>query len=108
MCDGDPNIFESSVNEAEIVKHARVIFRTDIGERILAACNENDVLELWPITMDGFNLGLERKKNRRRHYESIGIKNIPKGPNVIDSYEGVEIVSDEKLIDPNSYRRVKA
>lgn len=108
VCDGDPNVFESSVNKAEIAKHGRVIVRTDIGDLILAACNENNVLELWPITMDGFNLGLERKKNRRRHYESIGIKNIPKGPNVIDSFEGEEIVSDERLIDPNSYRRAKA
>lgn len=104
VCDGDPNIFEASLNPGGIAKHGRVLIRTERGRALWQHCIEHDLLEGWPSTLDGFNLGLERKRNRRRHYERVGGA-LPAGPGVEDVYDDSELKSDEELLDPTKYRK---
>lgn len=104
VCDGEPNIFDASLNPGDTTKHSRVLIRTEQGRELWEHCTEQALLESWPITFDGFNLGLERKRNRRRHYEQAGGA-LPAGPGVEDAYDPAELQSDEQLIDPARYRR---
>lgn len=104
VCDGDPNIFQASLEPGRIAKHGRVLLRTDRGRQLWDHCLARDLLEAWPITFDGFNLGLERKRNRRRHYEQLPVA-LPAGPGVEDVYDAAELETDEALIDPKRYRR---
>lgn len=104
VCDGDPNIFDTSVNLKAIRKHGRVIVRTATGESIVGECVRSGLVETWPIEFLGFNLGLERKMNRRRHYELSGRK-ISGGSSAPDRFDAGQLVSDDELIDPRKYKQ---
>lgn len=104
VCDGDPNIFDASLNGTAYEKHGRALVRTEVGRRLWAFCTDEGLLSSWPIELTGFNLGLERKRNRRRHYERSGLP-LPAGPGVDDIYDQAELRSDEELIDPRRYRK---
>lgn len=104
VCDGDPNIFDASLNGAVVAKHGRALVRTDTGRALWSYCVEVGALESWPIALTGFNLGLERKRNRRRHYELRGAR-LPAGPGVEDIYDSAELRSDDELIDPRRYQK---
>ncbi|AWV02723.1 hydrogenase [Burkholderia sp. JP2-270] len=104
VSDGDPNIFDASVNGATIAKHARLIVRTPLGGALIEHAVEQGVLERWAIDLSGFNLGLERKRNRRRHYELSALP-IPKGPGAGDAFERDSLRSDDELINPETYKR---
>jgi coenzyme F420 hydrogenase subunit beta len=106
VCDGDPNIFNASVNGASAAKHARVIVRTQAGSEICDYAARARLLDRWPIDLTGFNLGLERKRNRRRHYEQKNLP-IPYGPSAKEIYELSELRTDEELINPDRYRNQK-
>lgn len=102
VCDGDPNIFGASLSGETVAKHARVLVRTDRGSEIVEYAAEAGLLERWSIDLAGFNLGLERKKNRRRHYERTDLP-ISSGPSAGERYEPAELRTDEDLIDPDKY-----
>lgn len=104
VCDGDPNIFDASLNGTSISKHGRALVRTDVGRALWQFCTETGALESWPIALAGFNLGLERKRNRRRHYERSGMR-LPAGPGADDVYDQAELRTDEDLIDPRRYQK---
>jgi coenzyme F420 hydrogenase subunit beta len=104
VCDGDPNIFDASLNGTIVAKHGRALVRTETGRALWSHCAEVGALESWPIALTGFNLGLERKRNRRRHYEISGVR-LPAGPGVEDVYDGAELKTDDELIDPRRYQR---
>jgi coenzyme F420 hydrogenase subunit beta len=97
VCDGDPNIFASSVDKDDpIQKHGRILVRTEAGLNALEYSHEKNWITTWGTDLGGFNLGLERKRNRRAFYERSD-KPIPDSP--IPGYvEDIEIIPDEKLI----------
>jgi coenzyme F420 hydrogenase subunit beta len=103
VCDGDPNIFGASLNGNTVSKHARVLVRTQRGSEIVEYAADAGLLDRWPIDLAGFNLGLERKKNRRRHYEQTDCP-IPLGPGAGERYELAELRTDDELINPDTYR----
>ncbi|MUZ74096.1 4Fe-4S dicluster domain-containing protein [Agrobacterium vitis] len=104
VCDGDPNIFDASINGTAFGKYGRVLVRTPIGQKLADYCRDEGLLEQWPIDLEGFNLGLERKRNRRRSYEA-GALPVPQGPSAPDIFDPEQILSDEALIDPKRYKR---
>lgn len=97
ICDGDPNIFKSSLDhQPKIAKHGRMLVRTAIGADVLGYAVESNLMEVWEGDVKGMNLGLERKRNRRKHYERSGLL-ISVSP--IPGYlEGGEIIEDEVLL----------
>lgn len=108
VCDGDPNIFDASLNGGQTIsKHARVLVRTPTGAEIVEYAAKDGLLDRWAIDLVGFNLGLERKKNRRRHYEQTTLP-IPYGPGADETYERSELRTDEELINPARYRSSKS
>ncbi|MEH2193503.1 MAG: Coenzyme F420 hydrogenase/dehydrogenase, beta subunit C-terminal domain [Nostoc sp.] len=97
VCDGDPNIFKSSQQESShFAKHGSIFVRTETGAKVLEWARETDALNIWPTTVSGVNLGLERKRNRRAYYE--GLKDlVPESP--IPGYqEMIDVIPDEQLI----------
>ena len=50
-------------------KHGRIFVRTARGAEVLAFADLSAMVQLRPLTLTGFNLGLERKRNRRALYE---------------------------------------
>jgi coenzyme F420 hydrogenase subunit beta len=97
VSDGDPNIFTGSLGIDQEVKHGRVFIRTKTAKEVMRFADMNNEIEIWPIDLVGLNLGLERKRNRRAHYESSG-KVIPEGP--IPGYkEVIEIIPDSKFLE---------
>jgi coenzyme F420 hydrogenase subunit beta len=103
VSDGDPNIFAASVAttaDPNAAKHGRVFVRTPLGKRIVEAAVERGELEVWDIQLEGFNLGLERKRNRRASYEK-GILPLPEGP-IPGFREDHESVDDAVFLDPTT------
>lgn len=103
VCDGDPNIFEASLNGSEEQKHGRALIRTERGQALVDSAIAHGRLESWEVDLGGFNLGLERKKNRRRFYETQPLV-LPAGPGVGDHFEDEALVDDAELINPAKYR----
>lgn len=103
VCDGDPNIFEASLNGSEEQKHGRALIRTEMGQALVDSAITHGRLESWGVDLGGFNLGLERKKNRRRFYETQPLV-LPAGPGVGDHFEDEALVDDAELINPAKYR----
>ncbi len=97
VCDGDPNIFKSSQQEtSHFAKHGSIFVRTETGAKVLEWARETHALNIWPTTVAGVNLGLDRKRNRRAYYESLKAL-IPESP--IPGYqEIIDVVPDEQLI----------
>ncbi|MCC5648078.1 Coenzyme F420 hydrogenase/dehydrogenase, beta subunit C-terminal domain [Nostoc sp. CHAB 5824] len=97
VCDGDPNIFKSSQQEvSSFAKHGTILVRTQTGAKVLEWAKESHVLKTWSTVIGGANLGLERKRNRRAHYEGLQLP-IPEGP--IPGYrELIDVIPDEQLI----------
>lgn len=96
FCDGDPNIFASSLNPSHIDKQGKIMIRTAVGEEVFQYALDNHKLECWEGEIKTMNLGLERKKNRRATYERLECE-IPKPP-IPDYAEKGEIISDERLL----------
>ncbi|HEX2095063.1 MAG TPA: Coenzyme F420 hydrogenase/dehydrogenase, beta subunit C-terminal domain [Longimicrobiaceae bacterium] len=97
VCDGDPDIFQTSQGgEARYEAHAMVLARTAVGERVLDWAVEHDALRAWPAVLADVNLGLDRKRNRRAHYESLGCP-LPHAP-IPGHVESCEVVPDDVLI----------
>lgn len=96
VSDGDPNIFQASQGTAGIEKHGRVFVRTERGRQVLETAVAQGELVCWPIELTGLNLGLERKRNRRAHYERSGLP-LPDGP-IPGFNEEFEAVDDERFI----------
>lgn len=96
VSDGDPNIFKGSLGLNGIAKHGRVFVRTERGAQTLRYADLMNMLEIWPVELDGLNLGLERKRNRRASYERSG-QPIPRGP-IPGHTEDIRIKADEELI----------
>lgn len=103
VCDGDPNIFEASLNGSQEQKHGRALIRTAMGQALVDSAITHGRLESWGVDLGGFNLGLERKKNRRRFYETQPLV-LPAGPGVGDHFEDEALVDDAELINPAKYR----
>ncbi|MDD1012699.1 Coenzyme F420 hydrogenase/dehydrogenase, beta subunit C-terminal domain [Pseudomonas rubra] len=103
VCDGDPNIFEASLNGSQEKKHGRALVRTDMGQLLVDSAIAHGRLETWAIDLSGFNLGLERKKNRRRFYETQDLV-LPAGPGIGDLFDEMALVDDAELINPANYR----
>ncbi|KPI10572.1 coenzyme F420 hydrogenase/dehydrogenase beta subunit domain protein [Actinobacteria bacterium OK074] len=97
VSDGDPNIFAASVRKpAEQAKHGRVFVRTATGAKAVVQARARGLLTTTPVDLDGLNLGLERKRNRRASYERSG-RAVPEGP--IPGYqEELDIIPDERWI----------
>jgi coenzyme F420 hydrogenase subunit beta len=103
VSDGDPNIFAASVGttaDPDAAKHGRLFVRTPLGKRIVEAAVERGELEVWDIQLDGFNLGLERKRNRRASYER-GALPFPDGP-IPGFREQHDVVDDAMYLDPTT------
>ena len=96
FCDGDPNIFASSINPGLIDKQGKMIIRTEIGEQVIRYAINEGKLKSWQGEIRSMNLGLERKKNRRATYERLDCS-IPAAP-IPGYFETDEIVSDERLL----------
>ena len=96
VCDGDPNIFESSVGDPQTDKYGRLMVRTELGTKVVKKALDMNMLELWAASNDEFNLGLERKRNRRAFYEQTH-PNIPLPP-ITGHVEDIDIVDDEYLL----------
>ncbi|HEU4537449.1 MAG TPA: Coenzyme F420 hydrogenase/dehydrogenase, beta subunit C-terminal domain, partial [Polyangiaceae bacterium] len=97
VCDGDPNIFKSSVLPDErLPKHGRMLVRTPLGQAVVDRATEEKMLEVWTGHVARMNLGLERKRNRRAHYERAGVP-IPAAP-IAGHREEQEPISDERLL----------
>ncbi|MDN5929746.1 MAG: Coenzyme F420 hydrogenase/dehydrogenase, beta subunit C-terminal domain [Pseudonocardia sp.] len=96
VSDGDPNIFAASTDGTDIGKHGRVFIRTTVGAAAVTAAREAGLLATRPIELDGMNLGLERKRNRRASYERSGHA-VPIGP-IPGWVEELDIIPDERLI----------
>src|SRR5690554_565899 len=97
VSDGDPNIFSGSLGIDQIEKHGRVFVRTQTAKEVIRYADMMNDLEIWPIDLVGLNLGLERKRNRRAHYETID-KLIPDGP-IPDFQEVLEIIPDSDFLE---------
>jgi coenzyme F420 hydrogenase subunit beta len=97
VCDGDPNIFKSSVNHHERVpKHGRVFVRTPLGEVVVRNALQGGLIELWEGNVERMNLGLDRKRNRRAFYERSG-RPIPDPP--VPGYrEAAPAMTDEEVL----------
>ncbi len=96
FCDGDPNIFASSINPSAIDKQGKMVIRTEIGEKVINYAIDHNRLEYWEGEIKTMNLGLERKKNRRATYERLDCDiSEPPIPGYLDEDE---IVSDERLL----------
>lgn len=97
VCDGDPNIFKSSIeNEAVCDKHGTILVRTQTGAEVLEWATRNNLLGTRPTTVRGMNLGMERKRHRRGSYEKMDVP-LPEGP--IPGYrEEFEIIPDETFL----------
>lgn len=96
VADGDPNIFDASLGLNTIEKHGRILVRTRAGAEVLRYADSVGKIEIWPTALDGMNLGLERKRNRRATYERK-YSNIPDSP--IKGYcEDIEVVDDAKFL----------
>jgi coenzyme F420 hydrogenase subunit beta len=97
VCDGDSNIFLTSANpEMKGLKHGKMLVRTRLGQSIVDRAIGAGELKLAAEDVRSMNLGLERKKNRRRFYENSG-KVIPLPP--IENYvDEAAYVEDEVLL----------
>jgi coenzyme F420 hydrogenase subunit beta len=96
VSDGDPNIFDGSLGLNRIHKHGRIFVRTGAGVQALRFAVLMDMLEIWPVALEGLNLGLERKRNRRAAYERSD-KPLPLGP--IPGYvEAIDIKPDAAFL----------
>lgn len=96
VSDGDPNIFAGSLGENKVAKHGRIFVRTARGAQTLRYADLMNMLDIWPVDLQGLNLGLERKRNRRASYEQSG-KPIPLGP-IPGHLEQVEIRADTDFL----------
>jgi coenzyme F420 hydrogenase subunit beta len=81
VIDGDPNIFIASVNGAsEFRKNGTLLVRTATGREILESAARAGAVICEPSALrSSGNLGLERKRSRRLHYER-GDRPISAGP----------------------------
>lgn len=97
VCDGDPNIFQSSVeSESSYDKHGTILVRTGTGAEVVEWARRKNLIETRPTTIRSMNLGMERKRNRRRAYEDRDVP-IPEGP--IPGYrEEFEVIPDEAFL----------
>lgn len=81
FCDGDPNIFETSKTNGEATKSGISIIRTKNGKKVFDYALKNkfikadEKMNFWNV----FNLGLERKINRRISYDNQS-KTVPLAP----------------------------
>ncbi len=106
VSDGDPNIFAASVeagDDPDAAKHGRIFVRTPLGQSIIDAAVELGELEVWNIELEGLNLGLERKRNRRASYEQ-GSLPLPEGP-IPGAREPWQGLDDEVFLDPQTAGR---
>lgn len=96
VCDGDPNIFESSQNGAAYPKHGMILIRSRTGGEVLEWAVRNQVVFARPASLTGPNLGLERKRNRRAFYAQSSLP-IPTDP--IPGYaDEIVPIDDDKFI----------
>lgn len=97
VCDGDPNIFKSSAMVHERVpKHGRVLIRTKVGQEVVDAALRLGLIEIGDGEVARMNLGLERKRNRRAHYETCE-EEIPDPP-IRGFREAAPAMSDDAVI----------
>jgi coenzyme F420 hydrogenase subunit beta len=94
ISDGDPNIFDSSKNEVSPRPTSTVMVRTDFGKQLIELAREKEYVDLFDYEFVT-NLGLERKRNRYRHYQTTG-KKIPTPSGTDEQVE--EILSDDEVI----------
>lgn len=105
VIDGDPNIFIASVNGAsEFRKNGTLLVRTPAGRAILESAARAGAVayERSALRMDG-NLGLERKRSRRLHYERQD-KPISAGP-VPGLVESDDALDDATLLSITDRKR---
>jgi coenzyme F420 hydrogenase subunit beta len=97
LCDGDPNIFMSSaVPNKRLIKHGRILVRTSLGNHVVDKAIATGAIDILDRQLNRMNLGLERKRNRRAHYERSRLI-IPDSP--IRGYaEKTEPISDDYLL----------
>jgi coenzyme F420 hydrogenase subunit beta len=95
--DGDPNIFEASRQQhSKFPKHGTILVRTPVGASVIKAAERLATMRAWPGTIYAYNLGLDRKRHRRRSYELSGA-DIPNGP-IPGHEDDIAIVPDEQLL----------
>lgn len=105
VIDGDPNIYIASVNGgSEFRKLGTLLVRTPAGRAILesAARAGAVVRERVELRMNG-NLGLERKRSRRAHYERLE-RSISAGP-VPGHVDADGVLEDEVLLSITDRRQ---
>ncbi|MFD2670950.1 Coenzyme F420 hydrogenase/dehydrogenase, beta subunit C-terminal domain [Marinicrinis sediminis] len=95
ISDGDPNIFESSKFGGNHAPSSTVLVRTEMGEQLMNLGLAKGHFTLKDYTFIN-NLGLERKRQRYRHYETNSARKIPLPP-VHESFSG-DILSDDEVI----------
>ncbi|WP_395175439.1 Coenzyme F420 hydrogenase/dehydrogenase, beta subunit C-terminal domain [Roseibium alexandrii] len=100
VCDGDPNIFRTSLNGSEGLKYGTVLPRTEAGLEVIRWAVTEGRLAAWPTNIDEENLGCERKRHRRRGYEQSGMP-IPEGP-IPDYFDQFNILDDDELLSGSS------
>ncbi|EJC71119.1 coenzyme F420-reducing hydrogenase, beta subunit [Rhizobium leguminosarum bv. viciae WSM1455] len=100
ICDGDPNIFKTSLIGGGGLKYGTVLPRTDVGMEVIRWGVEAGRLVVWPTKIENENLGCERKRHRRGGYE-LSAMPIPEGP--IPGYrDHFDILDDDDLLSASS------
>jgi len=96
VADGDPNIFDASLGINQELKHGRVFIRSRLGVEVVRYAETREHMEVWDVNLDGMNLGLDRKRNRRATYEKK-YKNISSSP-VEGYHDDIQIIDDARYL----------
>jgi coenzyme F420 hydrogenase subunit beta len=96
VSDGDSNILASSRDGKHPEKCGRIYVRTAKAEDVVNYAVDHSILSVWAGDLSAFNLGLERKRNRRTRFEQEESV-IPAGP-MPDYFENIEPKSDEEIL----------
>ncbi|MCY8952470.1 Coenzyme F420 hydrogenase/dehydrogenase, beta subunit C-terminal domain [Bacillus cereus] len=95
ISDGDPNIFDTSFNGEKPKPSSTTIVRTEFGSQLINLAKEKGYIDLWEYKFTN-NLGLERKRQRYRYYQTKTDKKIPVSSGMDENFE--VILSDDEVI----------
>jgi coenzyme F420 hydrogenase subunit beta len=98
IADGDPNIFRTSRNNADIPKSSLVVTRTPAGDALVDLAAQRGELELAPTEFEPEeSLGLQRKRHRYLTYQSRYPDRVPAA--ALAGPEEIEPLRDDEVIE---------
>lgn len=101
IADGDPNIFKTSRNGADVEKSSLVVTRTDTGQVLVdTAVARGDLLVREDTFLPEESLGLQRKRHRYRSYADSYSDQVPSPP--VEEEWWVAPLGDDELIEQMS------